>query len=125
MAHPQMLLHRASMCARREALGILTAEAASDVSEAEVVLDAKWVTEERCYGAYWVNYAMYALRNMRARLILCGYLDANGMISYGDMFAWVCRYFRTRTDSEVCQFCIQSTKDRAHCDLLSTGKTAH
>ncbi|ANP50050.1 radical SAM superfamily enzyme YgiQ (UPF0313 family) [Streptomyces griseochromogenes] len=125
IVYPQLFLHNTPMYAQRETLGIMTAEAASDVSEAEVVLGTKWVTEEDCYEGYWVNHALYTLYNMRALFVLSGYLDATGIISYGDLFAEMSRYFRSRTDSEVCQFFIQSTKDLANYDLLNTGKTAH
>ncbi|MGA4844514.1 B12-binding domain-containing radical SAM protein [Streptomyces sp. G45] len=125
IVYPQLFLHNTPMYAQRDTLGIITAEAASDVSEAEVVLGTKWVSEEDCYEGYWVNHALYTLYNMRALFVLSGYLDAHGIVSYGDLFAQVSRYFRTRTDSEVCQFFIQSTKDLANFDLLNTGKTAH
>ncbi|MFD0307863.1 B12-binding domain-containing radical SAM protein [Streptomyces sp. NPDC127119] len=125
IVYPQLFLHNTPMYAQRETLGILTAEAASDVSEAEVVLATKWVTEEDCYEGYWVNHALYTLYNMRALFMVSGYLDEKGIISYGELFAEVSRYFRSRTDSEVCQFFIQSTKDLANYDLLNTGKTAH
>ncbi len=125
IVYPQLFLHNTPMYAQREALGIVTAEAASEVSEAEVVLGTKWVTEEDCYEGYWVNHALYTLYNMRALFVLSGYLDATGTLSYGDLFAEMARYFRSRPDSEVCQFFIQSTKDLGNYDLLNTGKTAH
>ncbi|NUR05151.1 MAG: radical SAM protein [Streptomyces sp.] len=125
IVYPQLFLHNTPMYAQREALGIVTREAPSDVSEAEVVLGTKWVSQEDCYEGYWVNHALYTLYNMRALFVLSGYLDAAGILSYGDLFAEMARYFRTRTDSEVCQFFIQSTKDLANYDLLNTGKTAH
>lgn len=125
IVYPQLFLHNTPMYGQREALGIMTAEVPSDVSEAEVVLGTKWVTEEDCHDGYWVNHALYTLYNMRALFVLSGYLDTTGVISYGDLFAEMADYFRSRTDSEVCQFFIQSTKDLANYDLLNTGKTAH
>ncbi|OON71560.1 hypothetical protein B1H18_33395 [Streptomyces tsukubensis] len=125
IVYPQLFLHNTPMYGQRESLGILTAEVPSDISEAEVVLGTKWVTEEDCRDGYWVNHALYTLYNMRALFVLSGYLDSAGIISYGELFAGVSRYFRTRTDTEVCRFLIQQTDDLANYDLLNTGKTAH
>ncbi|MEE1745565.1 MULTISPECIES: B12-binding domain-containing radical SAM protein [unclassified Streptomyces] len=125
IVYPQLFLHNTPMYGQRESLGILTAEVPSDVSEAEVVLGTKWVTEQDCRDGYWVNHALYTLYNMRALFVLSGYLDSTGIVSYGELFAQVSRYFRTRTDTEVCRFLIQQTDDLANYDLLNTGKTAH
>jgi radical SAM superfamily enzyme YgiQ (UPF0313 family) len=125
IVYPQLFLHNTPMYAQRETLGIVTAEVPSDVSEAEVVLGTKWVSEQDCIDGYWVSHALYTLYNLRALFVLSGYLDSSGIISYGELFAEVARYFRTRTDSEVCQFFARSTEDLGHYDLLNTGKTAH
>jgi radical SAM superfamily enzyme YgiQ (UPF0313 family) len=125
IVYPQLFLHNTPMYAQREALGIVTAEVPSDVSEAEVVLGTKWVTEEDALNGYWVSHALYTLYNLRALFVLSGYLDTAGIVSYGELFAEMGRYFKSRTDTEVCRFFARSTEDLGHYDLLNTGKTAH
>ncbi|WP_411151240.1 B12-binding domain-containing radical SAM protein [Streptomyces sp. A30] len=125
IVYPQLFLHNTPMYGQREALGIVTAEVPSDVSEAELVLATKWVTEEDCRDGYWVNHALYTLYNMRALFVLSGYLDETGVIPYGELFAQMSRYFRTRTDTEIGRFLVQQTQELANYDLLNTGKTAH
>jgi radical SAM superfamily enzyme YgiQ (UPF0313 family) len=125
IVYPQLMLHNTPMYGQRELFGIATEEVPSDVAEAEVVVATKWVSGEACRDGYWLNYALHTLYNMRALFVLSGYLDSAGIIAYGDLFADVARYFRTRTDSAICRFFARSTADLANYDLLNSGKTAH
>jgi radical SAM superfamily enzyme YgiQ (UPF0313 family) len=125
IVYPQLLLHNTPMYAQREVLGISTEEVPSEVAEAEVVLGTKWVTTEDCRHGYWLNYALHTLYNMRGLFLLSGYLDAAGIIPYGELFDQLASYFQQRTDSEICRFFARSTADLANYDLLNSGKTAH
>ncbi|MEY9933128.1 radical SAM superfamily enzyme YgiQ (UPF0313 family) [Catenulispora sp. GP43] len=125
IVYPQLLLHNTPMHSQRELHGLVTEEVPSEVAEAEVVVGTRWVSREECRQGYWLNYAVHSLYNMRALFLLSGYLDATGVIAYGDFFADVARYFQSRTDNEVCRFFAESTAQLANYDLLNSGKTAH
>lgn len=125
IVYPQLMLHNTPMYGQREVLGIQTEEVPSDVAEAEVVLATKWVTTQECRRGYWLNYALHTLYNMRGLFLLSGYLDAAGIIPYGELFDQLAGFFQRRTDSEICRFFAQSTADLANYDLLNSGKTAH
>ena len=125
IVYPQLFLHNTPMHSQREEFGIITEEVPSEVAEAEVVVGTKWVPIEDCRDGYWLTYALHTLYNMRALFLLSGYLDSNGIISYGDLLVSVARYFQTRTDLEVCRFFAESTANLANYDLLNSGKTAH
>ncbi|WP_369226903.1 radical SAM protein [Streptomyces sp. R39] len=125
IVYPQLLLHNTPMYHQVEEYGLITEPVPSDVSEAEVVVATNWVTKEECREAYWLYNAMHTTYNMRGLFLLSGYLDAAGIISYGDLFASIARYLRQRTDSEVLQLITKSLADLTNYDVLLSGKIGH
>lgn len=125
IVYPQLLLHNTPMYGQRELYGLTTEPVPSDVSEAEVVVATNWVSKEECRDAYWLYNAMHTIYNMRGLFLLSGYLDAAGIISYGDLFVSVARYFQRRTDSEVLQFITESLANLTNYDVLLSGKIGH
>ncbi|MFG2957402.1 B12-binding domain-containing radical SAM protein [Streptomyces sp. NPDC048291] len=125
IVYPQLLLHNTPMYHQVEEYGLTTEPVPSDVSEAEVVVATNWVTKEECRDAYWLYNAMHTTYNMRGLFLLSGYLDAAGVISYGDLFADVARYLRQRTESEVLRLISTSLADLTNYDVLLSGKIGH
>ena len=125
IVYPQLLLHNTAMCQQRELYDLTTEHVPSDVSEAEVVVATKWVSREAVRDGYWLYNAMHTIYNMRGLFLLSGYLDAADIISYGDLFASVARYFQHRTDSEVLQLLHRSLTDLTNYDVLLSGKIGH
>ncbi|MGC5562265.1 B12-binding domain-containing radical SAM protein [Streptomyces sp. FR-108] len=125
IVYPQLLLHNTPMYQQRELHGLVTEEVPSDVSEAEVVVATDWVSQEACRDGYWLYNAMHTVYNMRGLFLLSGYLDSAGIVSYGDLFAGVARYFQRRQDSEVLQLFTESLASLTNYDVLLSGKIGH
>ncbi|MFJ2885110.1 B12-binding domain-containing radical SAM protein [Streptomyces sp. NPDC087305] len=125
IVYPQLLLHNTPMYGQREIYGLTTEPVPSDVSEAEVVVATNWVTKDECREAYWLYNAMHTTYNMRGLFLLSGYLDAAGIVSYGDLFADVARYFRQRGESDVLQLITESLANLTNYDVLLSGKIGH
>ncbi|MGY5060944.1 B12-binding domain-containing radical SAM protein [Streptomyces sp. 900105755] len=125
IVYPQLLLHNTPMYQQRELYGLVTEDVPSDVSEAEVVVATKWVSEEACRDGYWLYNAMHTVYNMRGLFLLAGYLDSAGIVSYGDLFADVARYFQRRENSEVLQLFTESLANLSNYDVLLSGKIGH
>lgn len=125
IVYPQLLLHNTTMYQQRELYGLVTEDVPSDVSEAEVVVATKWVSKEECRDGYWLYNAMHVIYNMRGLFLLSGYLDSAGIVSYGDLFASVARYFQRRKDSEVLQLFTMSLANLSNYDVLLSGKIGH
>ncbi|MCL6672194.1 MULTISPECIES: B12-binding domain-containing radical SAM protein [Streptomyces] len=125
IVYPQLLLHNTPMYNQVEEYGLTTEPVPSDVSEAEVVVATNWVSKEECRDAYWLYHAMHTIYNMRGLFLLSGYLDAAGIVSYGDLFDSVARFMRQRTDSEVLDLISRSLADLTNYDVLLSGKIGH
>ncbi|MDT0616052.1 B12-binding domain-containing radical SAM protein [Streptomyces lancefieldiae] len=125
IVYPQLLLNNTPMYDQRELYGLTTEHVPSDVSEAEVVVATNWVSKDECREGYWLYNAMHTIYNMRGLFLLSGYLDTAGIVSYGDLFADVARYFRGRTDSDVLQLFTKSLADLTNYDVLLSGKIGH
>ncbi|MEU6643639.1 radical SAM protein [Saccharomonospora sp. NPDC046836] len=125
IVYPELLLNNTPMYLQRELYGLVTEPVPSDVSEAEVVVGTNWVSREACFDGYWLYNAMHTVYNMRGLFLLSGYLDEVGILSYGDLFASVARYFEQRTDSEVLQLFTKSLAHLANYDVLVSGKIGH
>lgn len=125
IVYPQLLLNNTPMYHQRELYGLKTEHVPSDVSEAKVVIATNWVSEEQCRDGYWLYNAMHTVYNMRGLFLLSGYLDAAGIVSYGDLFASVARYFERRMDSEVLRLFTKSLAHLANYDVLLSGKIGH
>lgn len=125
IVYPQLLLHNTPMYNQVEEYGLTTEPVPSDVSEAEVVVATNWVSKDECRDAYWLYHAMHTIYNMRGLFLLSGYLDAAGIVSYGDLFDSVARFMRQRTDSEVLDLISRSLADLTNYDVLLSGKIGH
>ncbi|MFF7934454.1 radical SAM protein [Streptomyces sp. NPDC007940] len=125
IVYPQLLLHNTPMYNQVEEYGLVTEPVPSDVSEAEVVVATNWVSKDECRDAYWLYHAMHTIYNMRGLFLLSGYLDASGIVSYGDLFDSVARFMRQRTDSEVLDLISRSLADLTNYDVLLSGKIGH
>lgn len=125
IVYPQLLLNNTPMYSQRELYGLVTEHVPSEVSEAELVVATNWVSKEACRDGYWLYNAMHTVYNMRGLFLLSGYLDAAGIVSYGDLFASVARYFRRRADAEVLQLFTQSLANLTNYDVLLSGKIGH
>jgi radical SAM superfamily enzyme YgiQ (UPF0313 family) len=125
IVYPQLLLHNTAMYDQRELYHLTTEHVPSDTSEAEVVVATKWVSKEEVREGYWLYNAMHTVYNMRGLFLLSGYLDAAGIISYGDLFVSVAHYFQGRTDSEVLQLLHRSLANLTNYDVLLSGKIGH
>lgn len=125
IVYPQLLLHNTPMYKQLELHGLVTEDVPSDVSEAELVVATNWVSGEECREGYWLYNAMHTIYNMRGLFLLSGYLDSAGIISYGDLFASVARYFQRRKDAEVLQLFTKSLANLTNYDVLLSGKIGH
>ncbi|MCM2393746.1 B12-binding domain-containing radical SAM protein [Streptomyces albipurpureus] len=125
IVYPQLLLHNTPMEKQRELYGLATEAVPSDVSEAEVVVATNWVSEDAVRDGYWMYNALHTVYNMRGLFLLSGYLDSAGIVSYGDLFASVARYFEDRSDTEVLQLFTKSLAHLSNYDVLLSGKIGH
>ena len=124
IVYPQLLLNNTPMLSRREEFGLQVESAPSEVAEADVVVATNWVSREECRDGYWLYYAIHCLYNMRGLLLVSKYLDQQGVVSYGDLFASFADYLKAG-NGDICRFFSRSIENLANYDLMNTGITAH
>ncbi|MGV9266122.1 B12-binding domain-containing radical SAM protein [Kitasatospora sp. NPDC003701] len=122
--YPQLLLNNTPMFSRQEEFGLQVEPAPSEVAEADVVVATNWVSREECRDGFWLYYAIHCLYNMRGLLLVSKYLDQQGVVSYGDLFASFADYLKAG-DGDICRFFSRSIENLANYDLMNTGITAH
>lgn len=122
--YPQLLLNNTPMFARQEEFGLEVESAPSDVAEADVVVATNWVSRRECQDGFWLYYAIHCLYNMRGLLLVSKYLDRNGVVSFGDLFASFAEYLKAG-GGDISRFFSQSIDNLANYDLMNTGITAH
>lgn len=124
IVYPQLLLNNTPMFARQEEFELQVESAPSEVAEADVVVATKWVSRAECRDGFWLYYAIHCLYNMRGLLLVSSYLDQQGVVSFGDLFARFAEYLKAG-DGEICRFFSRSIENLANYDLMNTGITAH
>ncbi|MER6400043.1 radical SAM protein [Kitasatospora sp. NPDC001603] len=122
--YPQLLLNNTPMFGRQEEFGLQVESAPSEIAEADVVVATKWVSRRECEDGFWLYYAIHCLYNMRGLLLVSRYLDRQGVVSFGDLFASFAEYLK-KGDGEICDFISRSIENLANYDLMNTGITAH
>ena len=122
--YPQLLLNNTPMFSQQEEFGLQVESAPSEVAEADVVVATNWVSREECRDGYWLYYAIHCLYNMRGLLLVSKYLDQQGVVSYGDLFASFADYLKAG-NGDICRFFSRSIENLANYDLMNTGITAH
>ncbi|MER7583172.1 radical SAM protein [Kitasatospora sp. NPDC097691] len=122
--YPQLLLNNTPMFARQDEFGLQVESAPSEVAEADVVVATKWVTRRECQDGFWLYYAIHCLYNMRGLLLVSRYLDRQGVVPFGELFASFAEYLKAG-DGDICRFFSRSIDNLANYDLMNTGITAH
>jgi hypothetical protein len=125
IVYPQLLLHNTPIYRNRERLGVRVRRVPSDVAEADVVVQTKWVNRRDYEDGVWFFYALHSLYNLRGLYHVCTYLDRTGRSSFEETFASAAAFFRERADSEICGFFAESVEDLRNYEFHNFGQVAH
>jgi radical SAM superfamily enzyme YgiQ (UPF0313 family) len=125
LLYPQLLLHNTPIYENRDRFGIEVRQVPDDAAEAEVVVATNWVTPDDYEAGLWLYYAHQCLYNLRGLYYLANYLDRTGQVGFGDLFAAVADFFRSRQDLPISEFIARSVRGLGVYYLVNAGELAH
>jgi tRNA A37 methylthiotransferase MiaB len=118
MVYPHILLHNTPLARRRDELEILTRAPDGEISEAEIVVQTRDVSEREFREGMRIAYAVHALHNTRSMSVLGLYLTRTGMTSYATLFAAWVDFWRARDESDPIAGFVDQTVEK--CELYNT-----
>jgi radical SAM superfamily enzyme YgiQ (UPF0313 family) len=125
LVYPHLLLHNTPIYDKRSQLGVVTERVPDPAAEADVVVSTDTVARAAYDEGVWTYYAAQLLYNFRGLYYLANWLDASGIITFGDLFAAAAAALRERTASRISQFVSSSVGHLSNYYLLNSGELAH
>lgn len=125
VTYPQLLLPNTPMERQAEVLGIKKVRVNDSVSEADVVVETKWVNRQDYELGLWFYYAVVVAYNARGAYYTARYLDSVGDQDHETFLENVARWFRAHADTELCAFLARSIATLDNYDINNVGKVLH
>jgi hypothetical protein len=126
IAYPHLLLHNTPLYQEREELGLVTRPTADGVSEAQIVIRTRQVSEDEFAEGMRYFYAVHALHNTRSLRAVARHLVRTGQLTYGDLFrAFVGHWRRVSGADPIVDFVERSIRDARYYEISNYGLFVH
>src|SRR5262249_5139440 len=101
--------------------GLVTVDDPDPDSEAQVVIQTKWVTPDELCQGWFYTYVVSSLFSARGLWYTARYLNARGMMSYAAFFRAFVAFCDARQTDPLVRFCARSIRGREYIQYSNIG----
>lgn len=125
IVYPLLLMNNVELADKQMEYGLVTASDPDPNSEAQIVVQTSEVNFEMYQDGQRYVYSVLSLYGFRGLWHLLRYLNANGIMSYVQLFRSFVEFCRRRPSNPWTVFCEESIQKLEHTTFTNIGALAH